>query len=86
MNVILRNSAFVIKGKGYPKVNLDSIASNILKDVELPVDIIFLIHTGILLDEAQEKFIRQCNLNKKMYCIIGPRELTKLLIAYKKIS
>ena len=82
----LRNSAFILKGKGYPKVNLESIATNLLKAAELPVDIIFLVHTGVLLDEAQEQFIKQCNLHRKMYCIIGPIELTKLLIAYSKLS
>lgn len=82
----LRNSAFIIKGKGYPKVYLGSVAVNILKAVELPVDIVFLVHTGSILDEAQEKFIKQCDLNRKMYCMIDPIELTGLLIAYNKIN
>jgi len=81
----LRNSAFIIKGKSYPKVNLEAIASNLLKAILLPVDIIFLVHTGILLDEPQNIFIQQCNKYEKMYCIIGPIELTRLLIAYNKL-
>jgi len=82
----LRNSAFILKGKGYSKINLESIATNLLKAVELPVDIVFLVYVGSILDEAQEKFIKQCTLHRKMYCIIDPVNLTRLLVAYDKLD
>lgn len=82
----LRNSAFILKGKGYPTVNLNSVASNILKAVDLPVEIIFFVYTGKLLDEALEKIINQSNLTRKMYCILGPVELARLFIAYEKLD
>lgn len=49
----LRDVGMILKGRGYPTINLDSIASNILKAVDLPVHIVFLVHTGILLDESR---------------------------------
>ena len=83
----LRDVGIIIKGRGYlPKVNLGDVASNILKAVDLPIQIVFLIHTGILLDEAREKFINQCNRAKKMYCVVDQRDLTRLLFAYNKLS
>jgi hypothetical protein len=81
----LRDVGIILKGRGYPKVNLDAVASNILKAMDLPIHIVFLIHTGILDDIAREKFINQCNLAKKMYCIVDAEDLAKLFIAYGKI-
>lgn len=82
----IRDVGIIIKGRGYlPKVNLGDVASNILKAVDLPIQIAFLIHTGILLDEAREKFINQCNRAKKMYCVVDSVDLARLLVAYKKI-
>lgn len=80
----LRDVGIIIKGRGYPKITLRDVASNILKAVDLPVQIIFLIHTGILLDEGREKFSNQCDRAKKMRCVVDPIDLTKLLIAYNK--
>ena len=57
----------------------------ILKAIDSPIHIIFLIHTGVLDDEAREKFINQCNLAKKMYCIVDAEDLARLLIAYGKM-
>jgi len=34
---------------------------------------------------AREKFINQCNLAKKMYCVVDAEDLAKLFIAYGKI-
>jgi len=82
----LRNTAFILKGRGYPKIYLDSIASNLLKAIDLPVEIIVLIHTGIILDEALEKFIKQCDSAKKMYCRIDSRDLARLLKAYDRLT
>ena len=81
----LRDVGMILKGRGYPKVNLDSVASNILKAIDLPVHIIFLVHTGILDDVAKEKFISQCNRAKKMYCVVDSEDLARLLIAYEKM-
>ena len=81
----LRDVGMILKGREYPKVNLDSVASNILKAIDLPVHIIFLIHTGILDDVAREKFVNQCNRAKKMYCVVDSEDLTRLLIAYNKM-
>jgi len=53
--------------------------------MDLPIHIVFLIHTGILDDVAREKFINQCNLAKKMYCVVDAEDLAKLFIAYGKI-
>lgn len=36
-------------------------------------------------DEAKEHFIDSCVLRKKMYCIIGPNDLARLFVAYKRI-
>ena len=44
----LRDCAIIIKGKGYPKITLADVASNILKAVDLPVQLVILLHTGIL--------------------------------------
>jgi len=81
----LRDAGMILKGRGYPKVNLDSVASNILKAIDLPVHIIFLVHTGVLDDVAREKFINQCNRAKKMYCIVDAEDLARLLMAYNKM-
>jgi len=81
----LRDVGMILKGRGYPKVKLESAASNILKAIDLPVHIIFLIHTGVLDDEVMEKFINQCNRAKKMYCMFDVEDLTTLLIAYDKM-
>lgn len=80
----LRDVGIIVKGRGYPKISLRDVASNILKAVDLPVQIVFLIHTGILFDEAREKFTNQCDRAKKMRCVVDPIDLTKLLVAYNK--
>jgi len=81
----LRDVAIIIKGKGYPKVTLSDMASNLLKAVDLPVQIVLLVHTGTLFDEPKEKFITQCDRAKKMYCIVDVVDLTKLLLSYGKL-
>lgn len=81
----LRDVGMILKGRGYPKVNLQSIASNILNAIDLPIDIVFLVHIGILDDVAREKFINQCNRAKKMYCVIDAEDLAKLFLAYNKL-
>jgi hypothetical protein len=78
----IRDVAIILKGKGYPKISLRDVASNIIKAVDLPVQIVILIYTGILLDEAREKFVNLCNKYKKMYSLVDPIDLTKLLVAY----
>jgi len=80
----LRDVAIIIKGRGYQKITLRDVASNIIKAVDLPVQIVLLIHTGTLLDEAREKFTNQCNRSQKMHSVVDPIDLTKLLIAYGK--
>jgi hypothetical protein len=82
----LRDVAIIIKGKSYAKITLSDIASNLLKAVDLPVQLIFIVHTGILLDEPREKFINQCDRAKKMHCIIDVVDLTRLLLAYNKFG
>ena len=82
----LRDAAIIIKGKGYPKITLKDIASNLVKAVDLPVQVVFLVYTGILLDEPREKFTNQCDRAKKMHCILDVVDLTKLLLAYMKIE
>jgi len=79
----LRNAAFILKGKSYRKVTMDSISTNLLKATDLQVDLVFLVYTGKLLDEPLTYFIKLCNQNKKMYCIIDSRDLTRLLKAYR---
>jgi hypothetical protein len=80
----LRDAAIIIKGKGYPKITLSDIASNLVKAVDLPVQLVFLVYTGILLDEPREKFTNQCDRAKKMHCIIDVVDLTKLFLAYNE--
>jgi len=82
----LRDAAIILKGKGYPKITLTHVASNILKAVDLPVQVVMLVHTGILLDIPREKFTTQCERAKKMYSIIDATDLTRLLVAYDKLS
>lgn len=82
----LRDTAVIIKGRGYPKITLKHVASNILKAVDLPVQIVLLVHTGILFDEPREKFVNQCARAKKMYSIIDVADLTKLLLAYNCLN
>ncbi len=79
----LRNAAFILKGKSYRKVTINSVATNLLKATELLVDVVFLVYTGELLDEPLTYFIKLCNQNKKMYCVIDGRDLTRLLKAYR---
>jgi len=81
-----RDVGMILKGRGYPKVTLEAVASNILKAIDMPIHILFLIHTGILDDVAREKFINQCNLAKKMYCIVDAEDLARLFIAYNKMT
>lgn len=81
----LRDVGIILKGRGYPKVNLDSVASNILNAIDLPIHIVLLVHTGILDDVAREKFINQCNRAKKMYCVIDAEDLARLFLAYNKM-
>jgi hypothetical protein len=82
----LRDSAFILKGKGYPRVYLRSLSSNLLKAVKLPVAILFLVYLGSIMDEAQQSFIEECRLRGRMYCIIDRMDLAKLLIAYRKLD
>lgn len=81
----LRDAAFILKGKGYPTVNLDAVSTNIIKATKLPVSIVFLIYVGNILDEAKETFIDQCNLRRKMYCFVDRIDLARLLVAYNKL-
>ena len=52
----LRNAGFIIKGKGYPKITLKDFAHNLLKTLELSIEIVFYVYTGsaraILSDSA----------------------------------
>ena len=82
----VRNSAFILKGRGYPTVNLNSVSTNILKAMDITADIVFLVHVGNILDEAKEWFIRLCNLYKKIYCIVGPYDLARLFRAYNRLE
>ncbi|XHH08261.1 MAG: hypothetical protein ACFCUE_11905 [Candidatus Bathyarchaeia archaeon] len=81
----LRDCAIILKGKGYPKITLSDLASNILKAVDLPVQVILLIHTGILLDIPREKFTTQCERARKIYCVVDVTDLARLLVAYGKL-
>lgn len=82
----VRNSAFILKGKGYPTVKLHSVSTNILKAMKIPAEIVFLVYSGNILDEAKEYFIDSCILLRKMYCIIGPNDLARLFVAYNNIE
>jgi hypothetical protein len=81
----LRNVGFILKGRGFPKLSLDKVAHNIVKAVDLPVDIVFLVFTGDIFDEALAQFINLTTMAKKMYCVIDSRDLARLLVAYGKL-
>ena len=81
----IRDAAMIIKGKGYPRIRLSDVATNMLKAMDLPVQIVFLIHTGVLLDEPREKFTNECNRARKMHCVVDALDLAKLLIAHNKL-
>lgn len=79
----VRIGGFIIKGKGYPKVTLGAVSNNIVKAVFSPIDLIILVHTGTLLDEALVYFIKLCEVTSKMYLVFDARELVKLFISYE---
>jgi len=78
----LRNAAFILKGRGYPKVSLNDVSTNLLKATDLPVDITFFVYTGDIQDEPLKYLIKLCDLNRKMYCVMDRMDLARLLIAY----
>jgi hypothetical protein len=81
----LRDVGIIIKGRGYPKITLRDLATNIIKAVDLPAPLIFLVYTGSINDDAKNQFIKQCNRAKKLYCILDTIDITKLLVAYGKL-
>lgn len=79
----LRNAAFILKGSSYsPQVTLKTVANQILKVFDLPIDLVIFIYVTSMGDDAKQKFIEQCELRRKMYCILGPDDLARLFVAY----
>ena len=78
----IRNAGFIIKGRSYEKVSLNSVATAIIKAINSPIEIIFVIHVGNLQDEVLFHLEKLCNKSQKMYCIIDAYDLARLLKAY----
>ena len=78
----VRNAGFILKGRSYHNITLNTIATNIIKAVDSPVDIIFIIYVGKLQDEVLTHLERLCQQTNKMYCVIDSNDLARLLKAY----
>lgn len=80
----LRNAGFILKGRNR-RVNLKEFGANLLKAIELPIDIIFFIYNGTVEDEPIEHLIKRSNEKRTMYCVLDAYDFARLLVAYEKI-
>lgn len=78
----LRDAAFILKGRGYPKVTLNKISTNLLKAISLPADLIVVVHVGSIEDEPLEHLKNLCNDKHKMFCVIQATDFARLLEAF----
>jgi len=78
--------AFVLKGKGTPKVRSVDIAHQVLRLRELPdLGLMALVCVGDIHDDAQRDFIRVALDADCDYLIIDAVDCSRLLVAYEKI-
>ena len=81
-----RYSAFILKGKGTPKVSSTKIGHQILKLNQLTgLSLAVLIATGDIQDDAYRDFIATAEGIGCDYLVISRLDLARLLIAYNKI-
>ena len=81
-----RYSAFILKGKGTPKVSSKKIGPQILKLNQLTgLSLAILIATGDIQDDAYRDFIATAEGIGCDYLVISRLDLARLLIAYNKI-
>lgn len=79
-------SAFILKGRGTPKVSSKKIGHQILKLNQLPgLSLAVLIATGDIQDDAYRDFIATAEGIGCDYLVVSRLDLARLLIAYNKI-
>ena len=78
----LRTSGFILKGKSFNAIHLNTIAGQILKAAHSIAQVIFLVFTSRLDDQAQTYFVNEFESKQKNYCIVDRNELARLFIAY----
>lgn len=81
----LRLSGFIIKGRSFKKVHLNTIAGQLLQVSHSPIDIVFLVHVHPIDDRALRYFIQECESKQKNYCIINRNDLARIFMAYNMI-
>ncbi|XHH09790.1 MAG: hypothetical protein ACFCUE_03960 [Candidatus Bathyarchaeia archaeon] len=81
----LRFSGFILKGSSFDAIHLNTIAGQLLKACHSVAQIVFLVFTSRLDDQAQTFFIKECNDKRKNFCIINRNELARLFSAYDVI-
>ncbi|MBU4116176.1 MAG: hypothetical protein KKG94_00345 [Nanoarchaeota archaeon] len=74
----LRDVAFIIKGKSFPKITPKDVSHQIIKASNTEATILFLGITGNLFDESRDNFISIAKLANKGYCILDVVDLTKI--------
>lgn len=74
-----RESAFIVKGKSFPRVNAQHVTHQILKSAKTNAQVLFLVITGNILDEARDNFIELAKLKDKIYCIIDCIDVAKIM-------
>ncbi|MFX0137936.1 MAG: hypothetical protein ACFFDN_30115 [Candidatus Hodarchaeota archaeon] len=82
----LKTAGFIIKGKSYKTIYLGDIAENLIRGVDTPVNILFLVYTGNLDDRAKDYYIKQCEVHSKQFSFINLYDLTKLFVAYNVLE
>jgi len=81
-----RYSAFILKGRGTPKVSSTKIGHQVLKLNQLTgLSLAVLIATGDIQDDAYRDFIATAEGIGCDYLVISRLDLARLLIAYNKI-
>lgn len=80
-----RNAAFVLKGKGFPRVHLQEVAHQIYKACELRVDVVILVFVGNIDDDSRNCLISTCESKRRIWCLIDSIDLARILEAYNMI-
>jgi hypothetical protein len=78
----LRTAGFILKGKSFEAVHLNTIAGQLLKASHSIAKVIFLVFTSRLDDQAQTYFVNECESKQKNYCIVDRNELARLFTSY----
>ena len=83
---VKKNSAFVLKGKSYPKVSSKLVSHQFLKLRQLPdIGLAVFAAVGNIQDDAQRDFIQTAIDIGCDYLILDAQDIARLLNAYEKI-